>query len=1633
MTVKGGSVPLLPPLGRPALEDRRVRRLPGRIRADVTGLRGSAPFARRIERAFAVVPGIARAEASPQTGRVLVLYDPGVIGEHGVLGLLWELESLQRRRTRRRRTGFGAQPPRSAAGLLAQAFQPVVAACLGIGITLKVALRGSGPLASSERLNAAAVTLAVAGGYPQLRGTLRRTLGRRVPVDDILEYTSIAMKGARESTLGLTADAGESLFEFLEQSALRRAERARRRALRPHGKVRLRLRGGREIEIPVSELQAGSVIRLDAPGRVPADGVIADGTALVDEWVFTGRLLRSRKTAGEALYLGTTLRRGTVVMKVQATGQWTRLGRMLSAAATAPRRDAFPADAARAVLAGGRLGLIAGTITLLLTRSWRRALAVLAVMNPNTVLAPAIACVGAGAEVATGGGVQVLRRGALDVFRGVDVVILDKAAVLASDVPEVSEVVSAGEMPAERILGLAASVARHESFSAARPILERALEAGAPVGTADDVRTVDAAGLLGRVDGLDILVAPPSVLAARGIPINSLREPLARARARGDGVLCVAAADRAVGILVLRERLQDGVADAVRELRGAGVPEIGVWGSDPTSATERLAHAAGVERIWAGVGADERRAIVRRLQREGHVVAVVGGTADDLRPATRADLVIAIGGGRHEERQGAVSRTAHLVLQPGRVDLLPALITLSRRMARNRRENLRVASYVAAAGAAAAFLGWLSFGLADDVNHYLMLLLLTNARRITLQPLSGVPVSAPAAQPALWHALPAADVAHTLGTDPAAGLMDDEAARRLERFGLNVLAEAPPRTFWQLALGQMRTGMTALLAGAAGASAVIGERFNAALIGAVVLLNGGLGAAQEYRAGRATAALRSYVAPTARLRREGAARLLPATHLVPGDMVELQAGDVVPADGRIIEAYEFEVEEAALTGEAFPVEKRPDAVSPATGLADRTSMVYMGSAVAHGRARVVIVATGMETAIGRIAGLLGNGAADAPASALQKRLAGMSRSLAALAALGGLLFVAAGLARRVGLRELVMGGVSLATAAVPEGLPAIVTIALSAAVQRMSSRSLIVRRLSAVETLGRVTVVCCDKTGTLTQNRMTVRAVVNGALEWDGEPADAQRLGTPDFADVLTIGAVCNDAMFVDQAARATLGGHTEGALLLAAADAGLDPAALRAAYARVGELPFSTERGFMAVVCRHPDRGLVLMLKGAPETIIDFCDRRAENGRVEPLDAGARERAIDVSDRMAYEAMRVLAMAYTPVEEIPDAAALERPRGCVLAGLVGMTDPLRPEVRPAVARCEAGGVRVVMATGDHRSTAVAIARQLGLGFARGSVLEGRDLDRLSDDELRAALPRIRVFARVTPEHKLRIITAMQARGDVVAMTGDGVNDAPAVKRADVGIAMGHTGTEVTRQASAIVLGDDSFVSIVRAIEEGRGVRRNLRRAVGFLLGGNLGETLFVLSATLLSGEVPLAPVHLLLVNLFTDALPVMALAAAPAAPDALAGPPTADLFDADFYRGVLRRGLVTGLAATAIHAAARARSPRDYRGMTFAGLIASQLVQAQSWRRGEPGDAFFTGALGVSWTGLGLLTAVPALARPLGIGMLSPLGWVGVLGVSIAADRLVSTAPATGRARQQPAAPLNGSEPMLGAPKRSG
>jgi P-type Ca2+ transporter type 2C len=1585
---------------------RRVRILPGRLRAEVFGLRENPAMAERVERAFRTTPGVEHVEASPLTGRVLVVYDGETIAADALFAQIYQAEAALRRRVRRRAShplgSLARRPPRSPAMLLAKALEPVIAAALAAGVAIKVAARGHSPAALSDRLNALSVCVNALNGYPHVRWLAQAILGRRISADVLGEYASIGLRAYRESVLALTADAGSSLLSFLEQSSLVRAQRRARRLLRPQGHAHLRLGDGREIDIPISELQPGEVIRLEGQRRVPADGVIEDGIALIDESGLTNRAFLTEKVTGHAVFMGTRVVHGSPLVRITATGDDTRLGQLLRRA-PAQRDGAVPASAAQPILRASAAGLALSGLTLVITRSWQRALAVLAMLNPSTLIAPTLAAFGSAIEAAAAEQARILRRGGLAALAHADVVLFGKTGTLTAESPAVEEVAPLPGVAAATVLCLAASALRNSTHPLNVPLLEKALELGCDLVPATLLEPSSGHGVRAVVEGAPVLVGGAWLMADERISLEAAQHQVSRMEERGSEVLYVARGHRLIGLIGLRERLLPGAREAVRGLREAGIAELGVLSADPTQSAGRLAEELGIHRTWSGVDDEEKRAVVRELQRGGRIVAVVGASASDMLAMAEADVAVGISG----PDWAPTSRTADILLLRGHLSALPALVALGRALMATIERTARIERIVAALGAAGAVAGLVPFALADEINNYLMLALLFNARRLSLfrfgEPSPQRP--APEIEGPQWHALPGAEAARSLDTNEQTGLSAEEARRRSARYGLNELVAAPPPSFGVLYVRQLANAMTVLLWGAAMGSALVGELLNAALIGAVLLVNAALGAAQEYRGERAAAALRGQVAPTARCLRDGDLLLVPATELVPGDIVLLQAGDTVPADARIVESYECEVEESMLTGESGTVHKQADAVRPDADLADRASMVHMGSAVTRGRAKVIVVATGMNSAVGRIAGLLGD--EDGTQTPLQVRLVSLSRSLLVFSAFAGAAFIGGGLLRRLPLRSLALGGASLATAAVPEGLPGIVTIALSAAVQRMSRRSIIVRRMSAVETLGRVTVICCDKTGTLTQNRMAVRAIASGATHWTGDTLTPKALRREDVAWILTIGAVCNDASVVDETLRKTLGGSTEGALLLAALDAGLDPSSLRQRYERVAELPFSTERAFMAAVCRRPTAGLVLMLKGAPETVLEFCDRSLRDGEVAPLDPAVSARMLALSDQMAYDSMRVLAMAYLPLDAMPAADWLERPRACIFAGLVGMSDPLRPEVRDAVGRCERAGVRVVMATGDHRSTAIAIARQLGLVFAREGVLDGPSMAAITEDELELLLQRTRVFARVTPEQKLQIIRAMQARGDVVAMTGDGVNDAPAVKRADVGIAMGHTGTEVTRQASSIVLGDDSFVSIVEAIEEGRGVRRNLRRALSFLLGGNLGEALFMVSATLLTGEVPLSPLHLLLVNLFTDALPVMALAGVPAPPGAVERPGPGDLFDRRFFRDVTRRGVATGLAATAVHMLARRTAgPGRVGSMTLAGLVGAQLIQARRWRRGEPADRFFDISLGISWAALSATTMLAPLQRVFGTSSLAALDWAEVLGISIASD-WIARAPA--------------------------
>ncbi|NPA49675.1 MAG: cation-translocating P-type ATPase [Thermodesulfobacteria bacterium] len=785
-------------------------------------------------------------------------------------------------------------------------------------------------------------------------------------------------------------------------------------------------------------------------------------------------------------------------------------------------------------------------------------------------------------------------------------------------------------------------------------------------------------------------------------------------------------------------------------------------------------------------------------------------------------------------------------------------------------------------------------------------------KRALKEPGGEAPGSFPLNFPKPPHSLPPEEIYSILSTSPE-GLTNAEARRRLEEFGPNELEEEASRSPLKIFLSQFANVLTFILLVAAAVSFGVGDQIEALVILLIVFACALLGFLQEWKADKALLALKQMAAPEAVVLREGRALKIPAREVVPGDILILASGDKVAADARLIETINLRVDESPLTGESTAVEKDASLLlPPETPLPERKNMVFAGTIVLNGRGKAVVVATGRETEFGKIAGLLKT--VEEEGTPLEKKLAvigrwlgGLSLGLAALAAGIGIL-------RGYPFLEMFLWGVSLAVAAVPESLPAVVTGALAIGVSRMAKRNAIVKRLPAVETLGSTTVICTDKTGTLTKNEMTVRLIwaagktyeVSGAgFTLEGEILRDGRKVSPEDSQALKFtllaGLLCNDARVEEGQ---FLGDPTEIALLVAAAKAGLSGEG----FTRVAELPFDSERKRMSVLVKDRAGKYWVFTKGSVEILLEISSACLENGRPVPLTPSKRAEILKVSEEMASKALRVMGFAYREIPgEPPPLAEIEK--DLVFVGLQGMIDPPRPEAKAAIRECFEAGIRVIMITGDHAQTALAIAHELGLVPEKKMtyVIKAQELERLSDEELRKRLDEVAIFARVSPAHKLRIVKLFKEKQEIVAMTGDGVNDAPALKAADIGIAMGISGTEVAKEAADIILADDNFATIVAAVEEGRTIFDNIKKYLLFLLSFNLSE-IFVLVAGFLAGlPLPLTAIHILWINLVTNGPPALALGVDPPAPDLMKRPPRPP------QEGVFTRQFVFLLAGLAL------------------------------------------------------------------------------------------------------------------------
>lgn len=860
-----------------------------------------------------------------------------------------------------------------------------------------------------------------------------------------------------------------------------------------------------------------------------------------------------------------------------------------------------------------------------------------------------------------------------------------------------------------------------------------------------------------------------------------------------------------------------------------------------------------------------------------------------------------------------------------------------------------------------------------------------------------------------WHNLSVEDVFSCLNS-PSCGLTGAEAAKRLAEYGPNELEAGHRISPWSILFSQFKNVLIIILLAATVLSAFLGHEVEAIAIAVIVLFAVFLGFIQEYRAERAIEALRRMAAPMATVLRDDEEEEIATRDLVPGDVILIKAGDRIPADARIVESVNLQIEEAALTGESVPVGKQTASLPEGeSAIGDRRNMAYAGTAATYGRGRAVVVATGMDTEFGKIARMLQT--IETSETPLQKNLDKVGQSLAKAAFVLVAVVVVLGLFRGQPFIEMLIFGVALAVAVVPEALPAVVTISLAIGVQRMVKRHALMRRLPAVETLGSTTVICSDKTGTLTKDEMTVRKIYaagrildisgagyepNGRFSFNGdvvEPSDQ-------IKEMLRAAALASDARIVYNKTDnqwEVEGDPTEGAMVVAAAKAGMHKADLDTQFPRVNEIPFSSETKRMTTLHRTGNDNTACS-KGAPEVILNSCTRVLTEDGERALDEAYRDAIIKAAGQMAGDALRVLAVASRKDSTIKDAE-----EDMTFLGLLGMIDPPRPEAKEAISTCENAGIKVVMITGDHPVTAEAVARELGL-IKTGRVVTGLELEEMTEEDLDREAENIEVYARVSPAHKLRVVAALQKKEHIVAMTGDGVNDAPALKKADIGIAMGITGTDVTKEAAAMTLTDDNFASIVAAVEEGRGIFGNIKKYLMYLLSANIGEIGIMAVATLFGMPLPLTAVQLLYVNLATDGLPALALAVDPYGADIMRQKPRI-AGSGIFTRPVVTLMLIGGIWSTIVNISLfqwsrfSGRSIEEAMTMIFVSLVLIEFFKAFNFRSDRV--SVFKRPFENKWLNIAIMwemcllmivVYLPILHKPFGTFSLTPMDWAIVL-----------------------------------------
>ncbi|MFD1955764.1 HAD-IC family P-type ATPase [Paenibacillus thailandensis] len=1286
-------------------------------------------------------------------------------------------------------------------------------------------------------------------------------------------------------------------------------------------------------------------------------------------------------------------------------------------------------------------GLVGGAATWAITRNPLQGIAVLLAANPRPATIPAQYAWRQAEAVSQERNLTVPSNGSLSQLARTNMLLIEDASLMFED-----EANSDGirwvshEEDADKAICYAASLMKNSEHPWKNEVWEQAKQTCRTIRSAFHV-TEEEGGLKGKVNDTSIFLGTSAYLQQNGISCDSYAIEAKRLERNGFKVMFVGKAghrpDPCLGIIARQEEaILNEWGKQLRPFTAQGW-KIGVL-HNKSNISESSLRKCGLDTSWLSLQPGEMIERVAHMRQKGeHALFVTGFERNPLN--------------EYLAEAGIPVITA---------DQIPRVLETSeyvKHVDRAVNGHFQATKSWNLIGSAMACVGALSAPVANLAADALSLVFLTRSKRVSEAEYSNPAHAAVSRETAAasdglaWHAVEGSEVLERFQVEQRSGLSAERAAELKNRYGMNRLEGKQPTPWLVAYFNQFKEFTTLVLLGTATFAFVSGGFVDGIAMGAILLANAAIGTIQERKADKVVQSLNQFQPQICKVIREGKETEISSLELVPGDIVHLEAGDRVPADIRVLHASNLRVNEAALTGESLPVDKSGIAVEGGRPLPERSNMLYLGTGICGGIGTGIVVDTGMRTEMGHLVSMLKQD--DKEVTPLQEKVTSISKKFVKGALAAGTLVFITGLMRGIPLNQMFSTSIALAASAIPEGLPVTITIALSAGIFRMAKKQTLVRKLSALETLGRTTVICTDKTGTLTQNEMTVKAVATAGRSWtvsgsgyepvgqfqetNREAAAGMLAESPldgaaepeldrDLKRLLEIGALCNNSRLEKQDERWIVKGDpTEGALLTLAAKKGIWPSDLQG-WRRSHEEPFDSNTGKMSVVCKDSsDNSCYLLMKGSVEAVLRRCSRYQANGVLLPLNEEHKNQILRLNEQYSSDALRVLAFAYRPVEDDGEGACANE-EDLIYVGIVGMVDPPKPAVAEGIKSARSFGVKTVMITGDHPITALAIAKQIGIYDGAQKVLSGHEIDRLTDEELTAVVEDVSIFARVTPEHKLRIVSAYQRRGHVVAMTGDGVNDTPAIKKADIGIAMGQQGTEVTKEAADIVLQEDQFGSIVEGVKEGRTIIGNIRKALGCLLTGNLAEIIVTSAAVMLGLPIPLVPVQILLMNLITDALPAMVLAVNPGKKTGVTE--RAEIADGNLYRKVVARGVMLGFGSLGLFGATLASGApiAVAKSVAFATLVAGQLIQTLSWRQEDTGqsardwaqDRVLLGALGIS--GLALLTALyfPPAARFLHTAPLTMRQWIPVLAVGVTVSIL--SKPVVSMMRYQGAAVEN-------------